>query len=148
MDKEDTYAQVGTEKCDSSRMETENGACPIGRLIELLSGRWAFPVLYQLLRAEGPIRFGQLQRSVGRVTQKELTKTLRVFEERGLVQRKVFPEVPPRVEYWLTPLGQSLGEPLCGLARWAEKHMEEIRSVCPSVADAKAEPPAVRVNAS
>ena len=115
-------------------METCNGACPIGKLIELLSGRWAFPVLYQLLQAEGPIRFGQLQRSVGRVTQKELTKTLRVFEERGLVHRRVFPEVPPRVEYRLTPLGASLGEPLCGLARWAETHMEEIRAVCPSPA--------------
>lgn len=89
-------------------------------------------MLYQLLRAEGPIRFGQLQRSVGRVTQKELTRTLRVFEERGLVERKVYPEIPPRVEYWLTPLGASLGEPLCGLARWAEAHMDEIGAVCPA----------------
>ncbi len=101
-------------------------------MIELLSGRWAFPVLYQLLRAEGPIRFGQLQRSVGRVTQKELTKTLRVFEERGLLKRRVYAEVPPRVEYRLTPLGASLGEPLCGLARWAEAHMKQIQAVCPS----------------
>lgn len=109
-------------------MDTCNGECPIGKLIELLSGRWAFPVLYQLLRADGPIRFGQLQRSVGQVTQKELTKTLRVFEERGLVKRKVYAEVPPRVEYRLTALGASLGEPLCGLARWAETHMKEIHS--------------------
>ncbi len=104
----------------------------MGKMIELLSGRWAFPVLYQLLRAEGPIRFGQLQRSVGRVTQKELTKTLRVFEERGLLKRRVYAEVPPRVEYRLTPLGASLGEPLCGLARWAEAHMKQIQAVCPS----------------
>ena len=103
----------------------------MGRLLQLLSGRWAFPVLYQLLRAQRPIRFGQLQRAVGRVTQKELTKTLRVFEERGLVERQVFPEIPPRVEYRLTPLGASLGEPLCGLARWAEAHLEEIRAACP-----------------
>jgi DNA-binding HxlR family transcriptional regulator len=102
-------------------------------MIELLSGRWAFPVLYQLLQAEGPIRFGQLQRSVGHVTQKELTKTLRTFEERGLVKRKIFAEVPPRVEYRLTALGASLGEPLCGLARWAETHMKQIQAVCPSV---------------
>jgi DNA-binding HxlR family transcriptional regulator len=104
----------------------------MGKLIELLSGRWAFPVLYQLLQADGPIRFGQLQRSVGRVTQKELTKTLRMFEERGLLKRKVYAEVPPRVEYRLTPLGASLGEPLCGLARWAQSHMEDIQAVCPS----------------
>ncbi len=104
----------------------------MGRLLELLSGRWAFPVLYQLLQAEGPIRFGQLQRSVGRVTQKELTKTLRVFEERGLVRRKVYAQVPPRVEYRLTSLGASLGEPLCGLARWSEEHMKQIQAVLPA----------------
>jgi DNA-binding HxlR family transcriptional regulator len=127
----DTKAQVGTGRIHGSREETCDGPCPIGRLLELLSGRWAFPVLYQLLLAEGPIRFGQLQRSVGRVTQKELTKTLRVFEERGLVKRHVFAEIPPRVEYRLTPLGKSLGEPLCGLARWAEAHMKQIEAVCP-----------------
>lgn len=115
-------------------METCNGDCPIGRLIELLSGRWAFPVLYQLLRAQGPIRFGQLQRAVGRVTQKELTRTLRAFEARGLVERRVYAEVPPRVEYQLTPLGASLSEPLCGLARWAEAHMEQIQAACPAEA--------------
>lgn len=103
----------------------------MGMLLELLSGRWAFPVLYQLLRANGPIRFGQLQRAVGRVTQKELTKTLRSFEERGLVERQIYPEIPPRVEYRLTPLGASLGEPLCGLARWAETHRAQIRAACP-----------------
>lgn len=104
----------------------------MGKLIEMLSGRWAFPVLYQLLRAQGPIRFGQLQRAVGRVTQKELTRTLRHFEERGLVERQVFAEVPPRVEYRLTPLGASLGEPLCGLARWAEAHLDQIDAACGS----------------
>lgn len=112
-------------------MDTDAGHCPMGRLIDLLSGRWAFPVLYQLLRADGPVRFGQLQRAVGRVTQKELTRTLRSFEERGLVTRRVYAQVPPRVEYQLTPLGASLGEPLCGLARWAETHMEEISAACP-----------------
>lgn len=111
-------------------MDTCDGNCPIGKLIELLSGRWAFPVLYQLLQAGAPIRFGQLQRAVGRVTQKELTRTLRSFEERGLVQRKIYAEVPPRVEYTLTPLGKSLREPLCGLARWAQSHMQEIEVAC------------------
>jgi len=134
MSSKDTKVQVGTESIHGSRKETCDGPCPMGKLIELLSGRWAFPVLYQLLQAQGPIRFGQLQRSVGNVTQKELTKTLRAFEERGLVRRKVFAEVPPRVEYRLTSLGASLGEPLCGLARWAESHMKEIQAACPRAA--------------
>ncbi|MEO8308458.1 MAG: helix-turn-helix domain-containing protein [Pseudomonadota bacterium] len=105
----------------------------MGKLLELLSGRWAFPVLYQLLLAKGPIRFGRLQRGVGRVTQKELTKTLRTFEERGLVTRHVYAEVPPRVEYQLTTLGASLKAPLCGLARWAEAHMKDIHAACPEI---------------
>jgi DNA-binding HxlR family transcriptional regulator len=108
---------VETEKCTS---------CPITRLLDVLSGRWALPVLFHLHQANGPIRFGQLQREIGRVTQKELTRTLREFEARGLVERRVFAEVPPRVEYRTTPLGESLREPICGLARWTEAHAEEL----------------------
>ena len=100
--------------------------CPITRLLDLLSGRWALPVLFHLHQANGPIRFGQLQRSIGRVTQKELTRTLREFEARGLVERQVFAEVPPRVEYRTTPLGESLRAPLCGLAHWSEENAEAL----------------------
>jgi DNA-binding HxlR family transcriptional regulator len=100
-------------------------------LLDLLSGRWAMPVLFHLHRANGPIRFGQLQRSIGRVTQKELTRTLREFEARGLVERQVFAEVPPRVEYRVTPLGESLREPLCQLARWSEEHADALDCVKP-----------------
>src|SRR5690606_9885377 len=74
MDAKHTNAQVGTDLCPGTRMDTNEGGCPMSLLIGLLAGRWAFPVLYQLLRAQGPIRFGQLQRAVGRVTQKELTR--------------------------------------------------------------------------
>lgn len=108
---------------DTSRVRKEC-ACPITRLLDLLSGRWALPVLFHLHRANGPIRFGQLQRSIGRVTQKELTRTLREFETRGLVERKVFAEVPPRVEYQVTELGASLREPLAALAHWSEQHAD------------------------
>ncbi|MGV3616615.1 MAG: winged helix-turn-helix transcriptional regulator [Fimbriimonas sp.] len=108
-------------------MDTDCGQhCPITRLLDLLSGRWALPVLFHLHQANGPIRFGQLQKAVGRVTQKELTRTLREFEARGLVERKVFAEVPPRVEYRATPLGESLREPICGLAAWTLAHAAEL----------------------
>lgn len=125
-----TSPQEGTGRIAGCLQATGEAPCPIARLLELLSGRWAFPVLYQLLQAQGPIRFSQLQRTVGRVTQKELTKTLRMFEERGLVKRKIYAEVPPRVEYALTRLGGSLGEPLCALARWAEAHSRQIDAAC------------------
>jgi len=78
------------------------------RLIGVIASKWAMPVLYNLLRAPGPVRFTVLRRSIGRVTQRELSLTLKRFEEIGVVHRKVFPEVPPRVEYRLTPLGRSL----------------------------------------
>lgn len=134
MDHKNTHKQAGPGANAGCPVETASDVCPMAKLLELLSGRWAFPVLYQLQRARGPIRFGQLQRAVGRVTQKELTRTLRAFEGRGLVGRRVYAEVPPRVEYELTALGASLGEPLCGLARWAEAHLEQIEAACPAQA--------------
>lgn len=89
--------------------------------IDLLAGKWSLPILYRLMAAEGPMRFGSLQRSIGVVTQKELTRHLREFESLGLIERAVFPEVPPRVEYSLTPLGRSLREPLDGVAAWVKR---------------------------
>lgn len=89
--------------------------------IDLLAGKWSLPILYRLMAADGPMRFGALQRSIGRVTQKELTRHLREFESLGFVERAVFPEVPPRVEYRLTPLGRSLREPLDSVAAWVRR---------------------------
>jgi DNA-binding HxlR family transcriptional regulator len=100
--------------------------CPIVFLLGFLSTRWALPVLFMLHQAKGPVRFGQLQRSVGRVTQKELTKTLREFEARGFCTRKVYAEVPPRVEYSLTPLGESLRGPLDSLAGWVRDYGDQV----------------------
>ncbi|MFZ0934378.1 MAG: winged helix-turn-helix transcriptional regulator [Bryobacteraceae bacterium] len=96
------------------------------RLIGVIASKWAMPVLYNLLRAPGPVRFSALRRSIGRVTQRELSLTLKRFEDIGVVHRKVYPEVPPRVEYRLTPLGQSLEEPILGLGLWAERHSAEL----------------------
>lgn len=99
--------------------------CPMTRLIGVISSKWAMPVLYQLLRAGGPLRFGELRKAIG-VTQRELSLTLKRFEEIGVVNRKVFAEVPARVEYSLTALGRSLQKPILGLGRWAERHAHEL----------------------
>ncbi|MGA2119898.1 MAG: helix-turn-helix domain-containing protein [Bryobacteraceae bacterium] len=95
------------------------------KLIGLLASKWAMPVLYQLLRAPGPLRFGVLRKAIGRVTQRELSLTLKRFEEIGVVSRKAYAEVPLRVEYSLTPLGLSLETPILALGRWAEEHAGE-----------------------
>ncbi len=94
--------------------------CPMAVLLETLSGKWSLPILFRLIRADRPARFGELQRDIAPITQKELTKYLRQFEALGLVTRTVYAEVPPRVDYAITEYGRTLKEPLGHLMRWAE----------------------------
>lgn len=98
--------------------------CGSRKVLDLVADKWAVIVIYVL--AGGTRRFGELQRGVGGVSQKMLTQTLRGLERDGLVERKVYPEVPPRVEYSLSPLGETLVEPLSALCRWAEDHFWEV----------------------
>jgi len=100
--------------------------CPMVDFVGLVSGKWAIPILYRLIVTGRPIRFGELQKAVAPITQRELTRQLRSFEEKGLVDRKVYAEVPPRVEYTVTALGKSLQVPLKALAVWMEKHRDEV----------------------
>jgi DNA-binding HxlR family transcriptional regulator len=116
--------------------------CPMTRLMGVIASKWAMPVLYNLLRSSGPLRFTVLRRSIGRVTQRELSLTLKRFEEIGVVHRRVYPEVPARVEYRLTPLGRSLEEPLLGLGLWAERHAAALTAAGKRAARSKASRPA------
>lgn len=76
----------------------------------------------------GEKRFGQLRREIEGISQKMLTHTLRQLERDGLVTRTVHPVVPPRVDYRLTPLGESLGEAVCGIWLWVEANLEKVQS--------------------
>ena len=98
--------------------------CPPRQALELIADRWTMIVVKSL--SDGRYRYGELHRSIPGISQKMLTQTLRSLERDGLVRRTVYPVVPPRVEYALTPLGESLIEPLEALATWAEAHMGEI----------------------
>lgn len=98
--------------------------CDSQRVLKLVADKWAVLVVYTL--SGGTIRYRQLQREVGEVSQKMLTQTLRGLECNGLVDRKVYPEVPPKVEYSLTPLGASLVEALEPLCEWAEQNFESV----------------------
>ena len=93
-------------------------ACPVETTLTLISSKWKVLIVRDLLA--GTKRFGELQRSVGNVSQKVLTAQLREMEEDGLVDRKAYPEVPPRVEYSLTELGRSLEPVLSALWNWGE----------------------------
>lgn len=93
-------------------------ACPVETTLTLIGDKWKVLILRDLL--PGPRRFGELKKSVGSVSQKVLTAQLRDMEESGLVNRKVYAEVPPRVEYSLTGLGQSLKPILDSMQNWGE----------------------------
>lgn len=96
-------------------------ACPVETTLTLIGSKWQVLVLRDLL-ANGTMRFKELQRSIGKVSQKVLTSNLRAMEEAGLVHREVFAEVPPRVEYSLTPLGLTLKPVLDALCDWGESY--------------------------
>lgn len=93
-------------------------ACPVETTLTLIGDKWKVLILRDLLT--GTKRFGELKRSVGGVSQKVLTAQLRDMEDSGLVSRKVYAEVPPRVEYSLTALGQSLKPILDAMQNWGE----------------------------
>ena len=119
--------------CYSHRVVTEEEIrpnvldpnCGSRQVLALIADRWTAIVIYALAR--GTMRFGQLQREIG-LSQKVLTDTLRSLERDGLVHRKVYAVVPPKVEYSLTELGASLIEPLSTLCRWAEQRLGEVQA--------------------
>ena len=98
-------------------------ACPVETTLTLISSKWKVLIVRDLLA--GTKRFGELRRSVGNVSQKVLTAQLREMEEDGLVDRKVYPEVPPRVEYSLTELGRRLEPVLSALWNWGETYQSK-----------------------
>ena len=98
------------------KMPEELPACPVETTLSLIGNKWKDLILRDLM--EGTMRFGQLKKSVGDISQKVLTAQLRDMEESGLVDRKVYAEVPPRVEYSLTELGLSLKPVLDAMVEW------------------------------
>ena len=99
-------------------------ACPVETTLTLISDKWKVLIIRDLL--PGTKRFGELKKSIGSVSQKVLTSQLRQMEESGLLTRTVYPEVPPRVEYTLTELGQSLRPVLDALWNWGNNYKEKM----------------------
>ncbi len=99
--------------------------CPIRNILSRLGDKWSLLTLYTLEHG-GTLRFGALQRAMPDISQKMLTATLRTLEEDGLVSRRVYPEIPPRVEYALTGRALSLLPHLDALIGWATEHADAI----------------------
>lgn len=97
----------------------------VREIIERVADKWTMLIL-EVLEEHGRVRFTRLGQFVGGISQKMLTKTVRQMESDGLVKRTVYPVIPPRVEYELTPLGRSLSAAFCGVWIWAEAHYDEI----------------------
>lgn len=97
----------------------------VREIIAQVADKWTMLVL-EILEEGGTLRFTQIGRAVGDISQKMLTKTLREMERTGLVTRTIHPVVPPRVDYALTDLGHTLGEAFCGVWTWAEANRARI----------------------
>jgi DNA-binding HxlR family transcriptional regulator len=111
---------MGTISMEYAFEPCDDGSCPVSRAVEVLDGRWTILVVRDLLG--GTRRFGELRESLAGISPKTLTDRLRSLEARGLVVRTMYPEIPPRVEYSLTPAGRSLEPVLAALADWGRAH--------------------------
>lgn len=110
----------------SSLMLEELPACPVETTLALIGNKWQVLILRDL-SLNGTMRFKELQRSIGKISQKVLTSNLRAMEDAGIVHREIFAEVPPRVEYSLTETGASLKPVLDAMWAWGERYKEMLQ---------------------
>jgi DNA-binding HxlR family transcriptional regulator len=98
----------------------------VAPILSRIGDKWSILVIMTL--GEGPVRFNELRRRIGGISQRMLTFTVRGLERDGFVSRTVYPTIPPRVEYTLTPLGQSLRDPIQELGQWTMQHLDTIEA--------------------
>jgi len=99
-------------------------ACLVREVLDRVGDKWSVYVVHML--GNGTMRFSELRRGIDGISQRMLTVTLRGLERDGLITRTVYPVVPPRVDYALTPLGETLLDAVCALVKWAEEHHPDI----------------------
>jgi DNA-binding HxlR family transcriptional regulator len=100
--------------------------CPTRQVLDLIADKWTVLIIRRL--ADGTLRFAQLRRSVDGISQKVLTNLLRSLERDGIVTRRIYASVPPKVEYSLTNLGRSLCDLVEGICGWAEANIEQVQA--------------------
>jgi DNA-binding HxlR family transcriptional regulator len=99
----------------------DENSCPVTATMKVLGGKWK-PILINAIYLTAPARFGELKRSVAGITQSMLTQQLRELEDDGLISRKIYAEIPPRVEYTLTDLGLTLSPIMLSMAKWGKEY--------------------------
>lgn len=118
-----TSVKVKPEKEPEHTVQT--GPCPIAPVVDIVASGWTTPILWQL-HTRGRLRFNDLKQFVGGVTAKVLTQRLRQLERDGLVSRSYYSEIPPRVEYDITPLGASLAPVFSALTKWSIENLDTV----------------------
>ncbi|MDF2523970.1 MAG: transcriptional regulator, HxlR family [Clostridiales bacterium] len=102
------------------------GVCPLATAQELLTGKWTLLILYLL--SKETLRFNELHRKLPVLTQSTLSKQLRILEANGIIIRKVYQEIPPKVEYSLSDIGKGFQEVLISLEKWGNQYIEYLKS--------------------
>lgn len=120
------YNTIVDTPCTSDTRDVYLRQCPCREVLDMVASKWTALTIGAL--EDGPQRFGEVRRKVEGITQKMLTQTLRTLTRDGLITRTVYPTVPLRVDYELTPLGRSLVAPLRALRDWSEHHIDLIQS--------------------
>ena len=109
---------------------TADGNCPVTPLLIMLQGRWKSLLMYELC-VHDTVRFGQLKKDLPGITNTMLTKSLRELEDDGLISRQQFNEIPPHVEYSLTPMGRDLRPVFYAIMDWGFRHEQELYGTAP-----------------
>ncbi len=102
--------------------------CPFHLAMSMLEGKWKFAILY-VLSARGTLRFKELERAIPEISTRMLTKDLKHLEQKGIVKRQAYATVPPKVEYSLTDIGQSIAPVMASITRWGEAYIEESKAL-------------------
>lgn len=104
-------------------VDDDTESCPVRRTLDLLQGKWNVYVIYELQKADS-IRFGELKRKIGSITNNMLTSTLRELEDQGLIHREQFNEIPPHVEYSLTESWKAMFPTFMATGDWGNKYLQ------------------------
>lgn len=116
---------MGKARVKPEELQRTPANCHAHEMLNRIGDKWTVHVIH-MLGHEGTLRFNELRRGIDGISQRMLTVTLRGLERDGLVERRIYPEVPPRVEYTLTKLGKTLREVVRMLVKWSGAHLEEV----------------------
>ena len=112
---------VNQQDKEEKNIVFDENSCPVTATMQVLGGKWK-PILINAIYFTSPARFGELKRAVKGITQSMLTSQLRQLEKDGIIKRKIYAEIPPRVEYTLTEFGLTLSPILLAMAEWGKQY--------------------------